>query len=92
MVINGNGLSKQENNGSAQYRNCVSSFTEPRSQYKPRNSITKSNGRRNEETAQDCVTGVAAAAAQATLPSWATMVLMVSLIFGGCCSNVGVAS
>jgi UDP-xylose/UDP-N-acetylglucosamine transporter B4 len=26
--------------------------------------------------------------AHATLPSWANMVLMASLIFGGCCTNV----
>ncbi|KAJ5112084.1 UDP-N-acetylglucosamine transporter yea4 [Penicillium argentinense] len=29
-----------------------------------------------------------AAVAQAAVPSWANMVLMVSLIFGGCCANV----
>ena len=32
--------------------------------------------------------GVVAAATHATLPSWATMLLMVTMIFGGCCSNV----
>lgn len=31
-----------------------------------------------------------AAAAHATIPSWTNMVLMVSLIFGGCCANVSV--
>lgn len=30
-----------------------------------------------------------AAAAHATIPSWANMVLMASLILGGCCANVG---
>lgn len=33
-------------------------------------------------------TGVLAAVAHATVPSWANMVLMASLIFGGCCTNV----
>jgi UDP-xylose/UDP-N-acetylglucosamine transporter B4 len=28
------------------------------------------------------------AAAHAAIPSWTNMVLMVSLIFGGCCANV----
>lgn len=31
-----------------------------------------------------------AAVAQAAVPSWTSMILMVSLIFGGCCANVGV--
>jgi hypothetical protein len=34
--------------------------------------------------------GLMAAAAHAAVPSWTSMVLMVSLIFGGCCANVGV--
>ena len=29
-----------------------------------------------------------AAVAHATVPSWANMVMMASLIFGGCCTNV----
>jgi UDP-xylose/UDP-N-acetylglucosamine transporter B4 len=33
-------------------------------------------------------TGVMAAVAHATVPSWANMILMASLIFGGCCTNV----
>ncbi|KAJ5186026.1 UAA transporter [Penicillium cf. griseofulvum] len=32
--------------------------------------------------------GIVAAAAHAAVPSWTSMVLMVSLIFGGCCANV----
>ncbi|OQE13483.1 hypothetical protein PENFLA_c047G04385 [Penicillium flavigenum] len=32
--------------------------------------------------------GLVAAAAHAAVPSWTSMVLMVSLIFGGCCANV----
>jgi UDP-xylose/UDP-N-acetylglucosamine transporter B4 len=36
------------------------------------------------------VPGIVAAAAHAAVPSWTSMVLMVSLIFGGCCANVGV--
>lgn len=32
--------------------------------------------------------GLIAAAAHATVPNWANMVLMISLIFGGCCANV----
>ncbi|KAJ5569302.1 UDP-N-acetylglucosamine transporter yea4 [Penicillium hetheringtonii] len=31
---------------------------------------------------------ILAAAAHATLPNWANVFLMISLIFGGCCSNV----
>ncbi|KAJ5131669.1 hypothetical protein N7448_005827 [Penicillium atrosanguineum] len=34
--------------------------------------------------------GLIAAAAHAAVPTWANMVLMVSLIFGGCCANVSV--
>ncbi|KAJ5370120.1 UDP-N-acetylglucosamine transporter yea4 [Penicillium cataractarum] len=32
--------------------------------------------------------GMVAAVAHATVPSWANMLLMASLIFGGCCTNV----
>ncbi|KAJ5129188.1 uncharacterized protein N7515_005227 [Penicillium bovifimosum] len=32
--------------------------------------------------------GLVAAVAHATVPSWTNMILMVSLIFGGCCANV----
>lgn len=32
--------------------------------------------------------GFIAAAAHATVPNWANMLLMISLIFGGCCANV----
>jgi hypothetical protein len=35
---------------------------------------------------------IATAAAYATSPKWISMVLMVSLIFGGCCANVGTPS
>lgn len=31
---------------------------------------------------------MASAATQTTLPAWVNMVVMVSLIFGGCCANV----
>jgi UDP-xylose/UDP-N-acetylglucosamine transporter B4 len=34
--------------------------------------------------------GLIAAAAHAAVPTWANMVLMMSLIFGGCCANVSV--
>lgn len=34
--------------------------------------------------------GIVAAAAHATVPSWTNMILMISLILGGCCANVGV--
>lgn len=34
--------------------------------------------------------GLIAAAAHVAVPTWANMVLMVSLIFGGCCANVSV--
>lgn len=32
--------------------------------------------------------GLMAAAAHATVPNWANVLLMISLIFGGCCANV----
>lgn len=35
---------------------------------------------------------IAAAAFHAAAPTWANMVLMVSLIFGGCCANVSTRS
>ncbi|KAJ5212748.1 uncharacterized protein N7498_004394 [Penicillium cinerascens] len=38
--------------------------------------------------AEKDMSGLMAAAAHATVPTWATMVMMVSLIFGGCCANV----
>jgi UDP-xylose/UDP-N-acetylglucosamine transporter B4 len=34
--------------------------------------------------------GLVAAVAHATVPSWTNMILIASLIFGGCCANVGV--
>lgn len=40
--------------------------------------------------AEKDMSGLVAAAAHAAVPTWATMVLMVSLIFGGCCANVSV--
>lgn len=40
--------------------------------------------------AEKDMSGLMAAAAHAAVPTWATMVLMVSLIFGGCCANVSV--
>lgn len=33
--------------------------------------------------------GLIAAAAHAAVPSWTNMIIMISLIFGGCCANVG---
>lgn len=35
---------------------------------------------------------IATAAAYATSSKWITVVLMISLIFGGCCANVGTSS
>jgi hypothetical protein len=40
----------------------------------------------------DALGSIAMAAAYATSPKWISMVLMVSLIFGGCCANVGTPS
>lgn len=34
------------------------------------------------------VASIGTAAAHATFPSWMSVILMVSLIFGGCCANV----
>ncbi|KAJ5086289.1 UAA transporter [Penicillium alfredii] len=47
--------------------------------------------RKSEDTKIDVLrkdAGLVAAAVHATVPSWTTVVLMVSLIFGGCCANV----
>ena len=92
MVTSDHVLSKRDTNGSAQHRNRISSNTNSHSQYKTQLSKTKSDKRRNPEAAQNGLKGIGAAAAHATLPSWATMVFMVCMIFGGCCSNVGEAS
>lgn len=40
----------------------------------------------NSELKQNA--SVLAAAAHAAVPNWANLVLMISLIFGGCCANV----
>jgi len=53
-------------------------------------------GRNNKQDthsrdANGSLTGIGAAA-HATLPSWMNVVLMVWLIFGGCCANVSRAS
>lgn len=37
---------------------------------------------------QGSVSGLITAVSHATFPSWANTILMISLIFGGCCSNV----
>jgi UDP-xylose/UDP-N-acetylglucosamine transporter B4 len=33
--------------------------------------------------------GIAAVAIQTAFAHWASIILMISLIFGGCCANVG---
>ncbi|ODM15930.1 hypothetical protein SI65_08771 [Aspergillus cristatus] len=52
---------------------------------------SSSNDNKQDAHSRDAggsLTGIGAAAAHATLPSWMNVVLMVSLIFGGCCANV----
>ena len=60
------------------------------------NNLRRNNG--NEENAGRGATdlnspaSIGSAAAHATFPSWISIIMMVSLIFGGCCANVGKAS
>jgi UDP-xylose/UDP-N-acetylglucosamine transporter B4 len=58
------------------------------------NFASKSRSRKSDEPnyaqLKKDAPGLIAAAAHAAVPSWTSMVLMVSLIFGGCCANVGV--
>lgn len=53
-----------------------------------RNKDNKENAGR-EATDQDSPASIGSAAAHATFPSWINIISMVSLIFGGCCANVG---
>lgn len=41
-----------------------------------------------EEDARDGTYGVTSAVVQTTIPAWLNIGIMMSLIFGGCCSNV----
>ncbi|KAF3013336.1 golgi uridine diphosphate-N- acetylglucosamine transporter [Penicillium rubens] len=56
------------------------------------NFASKSRSRKSDEPnyaqLKKDAPGLIAAAAHAAVPSWTSMVLMVSLIFGGCCANV----
>lgn len=92
MVTSDHDLSKGGINGSVQRRNRISANANSHSQHKYQSSETKSDKRVKPDAIQNGLTGIGAAAAHATLPSWATTVFMVSMIFGGCCSNVGVTS
>lgn len=81
MVNNDAGLSKTSNGPVLRNR-----FPDgPNGHYKPQGTRTENNERRDAKTNS---TGILSAASHATLPTWVTMVLMVSMIFGGCCSNV----
>jgi UDP-xylose/UDP-N-acetylglucosamine transporter B4 len=40
-------------------------------------------------TKTSAASGIFSALAQSTIPVWAQTAVMVALIFGGCCSNVG---
>ncbi|KAJ5689785.1 UDP-N-acetylglucosamine transporter yea4 [Penicillium macrosclerotiorum] len=57
-----------------------------------RDVLVATAGRRSSNKANEATkernTSVIAAAAHAAVPTWANMVLMSSLIFGGCCANV----
>ena len=50
------------------------------------NSYSKQNGL--SKNTREPLASIGTAAAHATFPSWMSVVLMVSLIFGGCCANV----
>lgn len=50
------------------------------------NSYSKQNGL--SKNTREPLVSIGTAAAHATFPSWMSVVLMVSLIFGGCCANV----
>lgn len=52
---------------------------------------TTENGFKNEigEIDNSSVAGICTAVVHATFPSWTNIALMISLIFGGCCANVG---
>ncbi|KAJ5112951.1 UDP-N-acetylglucosamine transporter yea4 [Penicillium angulare] len=52
----------------------------------PKTDVTGSLASSEKSTKDDA--GLIAAAAHAVMPTWANMVLMASLIFGGCCANV----
>lgn len=57
----------------------------------PKESIPSPTGNVAKSTDPDTLkkdAGLIAAAAHAVVPTWANMVLMTSLIFGGCCANV----
>lgn len=56
-----------------------------------RNNGNKENAGRGA-TDLNSPASIGSAAAHATFPSWISIILMVSLIFGGCCANVGKAS
>lgn len=56
---------------------------------KRQNGIFKNDGLKDfGSDSQDSVSGLITAVSHATFPSWANTILMISLIFGGCCSNV----
>lgn len=50
------------------------------------NSYSKQNGLSKDT--REPLASIGTAAAHATFPSWMSVILMVSLIFGGCCANV----
>lgn len=49
-------------------------------------SYSKQNGLNEDK--HEPLASIGTAAAHATFPSWMSVVLMISLIFGGCCANV----
>ncbi|KAF3481917.1 uncharacterized protein GIQ15_04676 [Arthroderma uncinatum] len=51
-------------------------------------SHSLSNGGCPEVVTNDKLSSVASAVAQSTVPAWVNIVIIASLIFGGCCSNV----
>ncbi|KAK6532920.1 golgi uridine diphosphate-N- acetylglucosamine transporter [Arthrobotrys megalospora] len=52
-----------------------------------RNSYEQ-NGRASSDGDSDEIKSVASGALQSTVPEWVGLAMMISLIFGGCCSNV----
>lgn len=60
------------------------------SQQESRDALFEKNApkKSGKDAQSSSLTGLVAAVTHATLPSWTNMILMVTLIFGGCCANV----
>lgn len=59
---------------------------------RPADNINKIDARPRLDSASGGGVSTLSALAQATVPAWVQTAVMVSLIFGGCCSNVSFRS